>query len=325
VAAGPGQAGSGKPLVRGGFPSVFHVSAHVPVYPHNGKGHLMNRRTTVTIDLESEAPGSASVAVSGVAISRPDQIRFLSLRETQAPGIVIRPATPKTDDLRPWRTERLGVAKRSVEYKSLPPALQKVVDYMVRATESPDGGMFTAQTKLAKHFGVSRKTMNAWLGQIVAAGVFTVEKRARGLGTKGGRTTNRYRLSEAVLTPTETTEGYTTGYTTGYSGSTYVQAEASLREASRSTPYGVQSARVITGDLGAKPPSIQPIDNLQGRPREARSSDELPSTDPHIAEDHRLKCEHCDRFGERRKELPGQPVLCWECNREQGGSYLPWS
>ena len=96
--------------------------------------------------------------------------------------------------------------KQRPEYKSLPLILRNIVDYMVRRHESPAEGITVSQGRgkgltpgLSERFEVSRKTMNKYLGQIVEAGVLTVEKRYRGPGTKGGRTTNRYRLNDALF------------------------------------------------------------------------------------------------------------------------------
>jgi hypothetical protein len=106
----------------------------------------------------------------------------------------------QTVDLKSWRRSRLGQAKRTPEYQSLPKRLRQVVDYMVRAHESPEGGIFVSQTKLAKRFGVTRQTMNEYLGAIARAGVLTTEWRSRqGVGAGRGRTTNRYRLNQSLL------------------------------------------------------------------------------------------------------------------------------
>ena len=115
-----------------------------------------------------------------------------------------------TFDLKAWRRERLGEIKQTEQYRGLNQQLRRLVDYMVRRHDNPEGGMFPRQGKgtsgkhktpgLAEYFGVSRKTIGAWLAEVVQAGVFEpAEPRYRGRGTKGGRTSNRYRLNPALL------------------------------------------------------------------------------------------------------------------------------
>jgi hypothetical protein len=121
-----------------------------------------------------------------------------------------------TFDLKAWRRERLGEIKQSDQYRGLNPRLRRLVDYMVRRHDNPEGGMFPRQGKgtsgrhrtpgLAERFGVSRKTIGAWLAEVVQAGVFEPAKpRYRGRGTQGGRTSNRYRLNPALLSRPTTT------------------------------------------------------------------------------------------------------------------------
>jgi hypothetical protein len=113
--------------------------------------------------------------------------------------------TARGDELGRWRRDRLGRIKRTDEYKGLPKLLRKIVDFLVRAHESPDKGIIVGQEKLARKYGVTRQTMNEYLGEIVRAGVFTVERRSRtGIGSGRGRTTNRYRLNPALLSQQKT-------------------------------------------------------------------------------------------------------------------------
>jgi hypothetical protein len=120
-----------------------------------------------------------------------------------------------TFELKAWRRERLGEIKQTEQYRGLNQQLRRLVDYMVRRHDNPEGGMFPRQGKgtsgkhktpgLAEYFGVSRKTIGAWLAEVVQAGVFEpAEPRYRGRGTKGGRTSNRYRLNPALLSPPTT-------------------------------------------------------------------------------------------------------------------------
>lgn len=102
-------------------------------------------------------------------------------------------------DLKRWRGERLGRMKQRPEYQSLPSPVRDLVDYMVRRHESQDLGIITAQAKLGRAKSLCRQTVNDYLGIAVKAGVLTVEKRWRGIGTKGGRSTNIYRLNEALI------------------------------------------------------------------------------------------------------------------------------
>jgi hypothetical protein len=120
-----------------------------------------------------------------------------------------------TFDLKAWRRERLGEIKQTEQYQGLNQQLRRLVDYMVRRHDNPEGGMFPRQGKgtsgrhrtpgLAEYFGVSRKTIGVWLAEVVQAGVFeSAEPRYRGRGTKGGRTSNRYRLNPALLSSATT-------------------------------------------------------------------------------------------------------------------------
>jgi DNA-binding Lrp family transcriptional regulator len=106
---------------------------------------------------------------------------------------------PRTD-LGRWRHDRLGKLKQSAEYTSLAAPDRRLVDRMVRAHDSMDDrGIFVSQTKLATRSGVSRRTIIRQLKRIVEAGVFVVEPRYRSAGTKGGRSTNAYRINPALL------------------------------------------------------------------------------------------------------------------------------
>jgi hypothetical protein len=106
-----------------------------------------------------------------------------------------------TFDLRAWRTERLGQLKRTPEYKGLTPLERRIVDYSVRAHESPDQGITVSQTKLAKKFGKTREWINKRLSAIVTSGVFIKERRTR---ADGKRTTNRYRINPVLLSAEDT-------------------------------------------------------------------------------------------------------------------------
>ena len=110
-------------------------------------------------------------------------------------------ASPKKPNaLRAWRTTRLGAMKQTPEYQALKPILRQVVDHCVRRYESPDLGIIVSQRRLAARFGVRREAMSRYLCAIVAAGVFTLERRPRrGVGAGRGRSTNRYRLNEDLL------------------------------------------------------------------------------------------------------------------------------
>jgi transcriptional regulator with XRE-family HTH domain len=96
--------------------------------------------------------------------------------------------------------------KTTREYQSLPKAVQRVVTYLALRRESPDRGAFESQQKIAERVGVSRQTLNEYLRAAVDAGVLLVEKTYRERGTKGGRSTNRYRLNEALLSSPRPTQ-----------------------------------------------------------------------------------------------------------------------
>src|SRR5688572_17129387 len=89
-------------------------------------------------------------------------------------GLRKPPSSRREDPLRTWRSRRLGEMKQRPEYKSLPLILRNIVDYMVRRHESPAEGITVSQGHgkgltpgLSERFGVSRKTMNKYLRQIV--------------------------------------------------------------------------------------------------------------------------------------------------------------
>lgn len=120
--------------------------------------------------------------------------------KTEAPTATSEPAPTHAPDLQAWRKARLETAKKTAAYRSLASRLQKFVDYCVRTYESPEHGIIVKQAALAKHFGVTRQTVNGWLAVIVEAGVLKRETRARqGAGAGRGRTTNRYRLNPVLL------------------------------------------------------------------------------------------------------------------------------
>jgi hypothetical protein len=99
-----------------------------------------------------------------------------------------------------WRAERLKKLKQRPEYTGLPLGLRNLVDYMVKRYESPDEGIIVKQTRLALEQHVCERTLSTALGKLVKAGIFTVERRARrGAMCGAGRTTNRYRVNEALL------------------------------------------------------------------------------------------------------------------------------
>src|SRR5262249_1510941 len=129
-----------------------------------------------------------------------------------------------TAPLGEWRSTRLGLMKETKEYQSLAPILQQVVDHCVKRYESKNEGIIVGQSKLATRFGVRRETMSRYLSEIVDAGVFTVERRGlKGFRkdgkTGGGRTTNRYRLNEELLSQ-PTTSDHISPHTTSHSRST---------------------------------------------------------------------------------------------------------
>jgi hypothetical protein len=112
--------------------------------------------------------------------------------------------TVETFNLKDWRSKRLGLVKKRPEYKALSQTQRRIVDYWVRAHESPDEGITIGQTKLGQTFGrkyglrLQRETVNRHLGAIEKAGVFVKEHRYRG---DGGRSSNSYRLNEFLLSP----------------------------------------------------------------------------------------------------------------------------
>lgn len=130
-----------------------------------------------------------------------------------------------------WRRARFDALKQTPEYTGLAPVLQRVVRYMVMHYDNPVRGMFVGQAKLAERFDparpVTRQTMNEYLGEIVRAGIFCEpETRGRkGRGSRGGRTTNTYRLNESLLPHPDTTPDTSADITpdsTPDSGSTYL-------------------------------------------------------------------------------------------------------
>jgi hypothetical protein len=154
-------------------------------------------------------------------------------------------------DLGRWRTERLGLIKGTDGYQSLSRVCRGVVDYCVKRHESLDDGIIVAQKKLAEKFNVSRQTMNKYLAEIVAAGVFTEpEERRRGSGTKGGQTSNRYRLNMGLLDSTLDTTFDFTHDSTLDTGSTYVQIEATQIEVPPVQVEAVLTVRQVEEDSG---------------------------------------------------------------------------
>lgn len=140
-------------------------------------------------------------------------------------------------NLKEWRTDRLGRMKQRPEYQGLPSPVRSLVDYIVRRREHPDHDCFESQARIAKAKKLSRKTVNEYFRMAVNAGVLTTEKRYRGIGTKGGRSTNVYRLNESLIYGSGSGIGDSTrdssGYTTGYSGSvrrTHVEPLSTKRE-----------------------------------------------------------------------------------------------
>jgi len=99
------------------------------------------------------------------------------------------------NDLKAWRTTRLGAMKQDPRHEKLTRRQKQIVDHLVRKYESRDEGIIVAQKKLAERIGVSRRTIIYDLGAIVDAGVFTRERRGRKGMMGAGRTTNRYRLN----------------------------------------------------------------------------------------------------------------------------------
>jgi hypothetical protein len=113
--------------------------------------------------------------------------------------IVLVPEPEPKFNLKKWRTERLGLMKARPEYQGLDRILREIVDYCVRRHESREEGITVSQQTLAAKFGVHRDTMGTYLREIVRARVFTREFRSRqGYGERG-RTSNRYRLNEALF------------------------------------------------------------------------------------------------------------------------------
>lgn len=146
-------------------------------------------------------------------------------------------------DLGQWRRARVRSIKRTPEYKGLPKACRKLVDYLVMHHDNPTGGMFPNQglgsekkPGLAKRFGVSRQTINGYLKMIVDAKVFCEPEhrfaRAGEKRGKGGRMSNIYRVNEALFLPSGTTALDTTPDSSPDSGSTSheVHVEALSRE-----------------------------------------------------------------------------------------------
>jgi hypothetical protein len=114
----------------------------------------------------------------------------------------------KAEPVRQWRSRRLGLVKKREEYKQLPSVVRSLVDYLVRAHESREHGITISQRneKLLAKFDCTDRTIRKYLKLAVEAGVLTVEARYRGAGTDGGRTTNCYRLNDALVYSTEATD-----------------------------------------------------------------------------------------------------------------------
>ena len=109
--------------------------------------------------------------------------------------------TRKPNALREWRTQRIEILKTTHEFNALGPGPKRLALHMIRGYDNADGsGMYPAQKRLAAKVGRNRRTIIRWLAQIVASGVFLEpERRYRGGGTQGGRTTNVYRVNPALL------------------------------------------------------------------------------------------------------------------------------
>lgn len=127
------------------------------------------------------------------------------------------------DPTKAWRSERLGLMQQAPEYKALPAIEKKIVNYLVRAHESEDEGITVAAATLAKKYGVHLRTMQTYLREIDQAGVFTSEPRRKGRGSKGGQTSNRRRLSPAILAREAASSGVVT---TSADSSTYTSTDS---------------------------------------------------------------------------------------------------
>ena len=101
--------------------------------------------------------------------------------------------------LKAARTERLGFVKQAPEYQGLAPIQKRIVDHLARRYENPTDGAFPKHNTLAEKFGISRRSVVRHMDAIVAAGVMTKERRGRGAGTRGGRTSNAYRLNPDLI------------------------------------------------------------------------------------------------------------------------------
>lgn len=120
-------------------------------------------------------------------------------------------------DLRTWRSIRIGLMKTTPQYQSLPSVVQKAVNYIALRRESPDLGAFEKQKTMADHLHVHVSTLNEYLRLAVETGVLLAEPRMRGKGTRGGRTSNAYRLNESLLIDWDESTGESTGESTDHS------------------------------------------------------------------------------------------------------------
>ncbi len=151
-------------------------------------------------------------------LSPGDEADALRVRGDEHSGVGLQ-AGPAPFNLRTWRRSRLGAMKRRPEYQALPSLSRRIVDYSVRAHESPQAGITISQTKLAKHFGFTRETINRHLRRIEKAGVFVKQRRQRGAGDHPEWwTTNSYRLNPLLLSP-EATKCHTVDHTVSHNRS----------------------------------------------------------------------------------------------------------
>jgi hypothetical protein len=168
-----------------------------------------------------------------------------------------------TTELRAQRTERLRQVKTQDAYKALMPRQRALVDKLERQFGSEGDGICVKQGNLArggktpfKFAGKSycRETINLDLQAIVAAGVFTWERRNRPKGWKiGGRSSNVYRLNPSLLSGFPAfSHSFSDSHSDSGSMSSDMHVEAPLRGACRSTTAVVHAGALSTKDeLGA--------------------------------------------------------------------------
>ena len=137
-------------------------------------------------------------------------------------------------DLKAWRTERLRRVKQRPEYARLSQLQRRIVDFLVRAHESPDEGIIVRHSKIAAHFNITREWCCKQLIAIERAEVFVKESRSRGRGR--GRTSNRYRLNPLLLSSEAT---YRVKAVHSVSSLCSSQHEVSLRETDEAVPTGL--------------------------------------------------------------------------------------